>query len=41
MPGTITREWMEAEAEEMVRQGQGRLTGISSEWDYEKNEWKK
>jgi len=41
LPRTITREWQEKELENMVRQRQGPIEGISSHWDYEKGEWKK
>jgi len=40
MPETITREWQEAQLERMIRQRQGPVDGISSNWDYEKNDWK-
>ncbi|KAK2177622.1 hypothetical protein NP493_589g02013 [Ridgeia piscesae] len=40
MPRTITKEWQVAQAERMVKQRQGAVLGISSQWDYEKNEWK-
>ncbi|XP_046562878.1 cytochrome c oxidase subunit 4 isoform 1, mitochondrial-like [Haliotis rubra] len=40
MPSTITREWQEAQVERMLAQGQGRIEGISSSYDYEKGEFK-
>jgi len=39
-PATITQEWMEKNLERMVIQGQGPIEGVSSKWDYEKNQWK-
>ncbi|KAK2172156.1 hypothetical protein NP493_989g02062 [Ridgeia piscesae] len=39
-PRTFTREWQVAQAERMVKQRQGAVLGISSNWDYEKNAWK-
>jgi len=39
-PHTITREWMEANLEMMVKQGQGPITGAASMFDYEKKDWK-
>jgi cytochrome c oxidase subunit 4 len=40
MPETITREWQEAQVERMIKQRQGPVDGISSRWDFEKNDWK-
>lgn len=40
MPHTITREWQEAQLNRMLAQGQGRITGISSKYDFEKGDWK-
>lgn len=40
MPHSITREWQEKQLELMVKQRQGPVGGVSSHWDYEKNEWK-
>ncbi|KAH9515682.1 hypothetical protein Btru_011730 [Bulinus truncatus] len=37
----LTREWQEAMLQRMLDQEQGRISGISSKWDYEKLEWKK
>jgi cytochrome c oxidase subunit 4 len=40
MPETITREWQVAQLELMVKQRQGAVDGVSSNWDYENNRWK-
>jgi len=40
MPHTITEEWMHKNLERMLTQRQGRIEGVSSKWDYEKNQWK-
>jgi len=40
LPHTITAEWQEKQLENMIRQRQGAVEGISSHWDYEKNDWK-
>lgn len=40
MPHTITREWQEAQMNKMLAQGQGRVEGLASKYDYEKGEWK-
>jgi len=40
LPGTFTREWQEKSMERMIMQGQGPITGVSSHWDYEKEDWK-
>jgi len=40
LPHTITKEWQEKQLENMIRQRQGAVEGISSHWDYEKNDWK-
>jgi cytochrome c oxidase subunit 4 len=40
LPETITAEWQEKQLEKMIRQRQGAVEGISSKWDYEKNDWK-
>ena len=40
MPETISAEWQEKQLEKMIRQRQGAVEGISSHWDYEKNDWK-
>jgi len=40
LPETITKEWQEKQLENMIRQRQGAVEGISSNWDYEKNDWK-
>ncbi|XP_064611470.1 cytochrome c oxidase subunit 4 isoform 1, mitochondrial-like [Liolophura sinensis] len=40
MPSTITREWQIDQQRKMISQGQGRVEGIASEWDYSKNTWK-
>jgi len=40
LPETITPEWQEKQVENMIRQRQGAVEGISSNWDYEKNDWK-
>jgi len=40
LPHTITKEWQEKQLENMIRQRQGPVEGISSHWDYEKNDWK-
>jgi len=40
LPITITEEWKERQTEHMVRQGQNPIEGVSSKWDYEKNQWK-
>jgi cytochrome c oxidase subunit 4 len=40
LPETITAEWQEKQLEKMIRQRQGPVEGISSKWDYEKNDWK-
>jgi len=40
IPHTITEEWKKDSVELMVRQRQGHVEGVSSLWDYEKNEWK-
>lgn len=40
MPSTITKEWQIDQQRKMIRQGQGRVEGIASEWDYSKNTWK-
>jgi len=39
-PITITEEWMHANLERMIKQGQGPVEGVASLWDYEKNCWK-
>jgi len=39
-PITITEEWMHANLERMIKQGQGPIEGVSSKWDYENNCWK-
>jgi len=41
LPHTITKEWQEKQLENMIRQRQGAVEGISSHWDYENNDWKK
>lgn len=40
LPETITREWQEKQLENMVKQRQGPVEGVSSRWDYENNRWK-
>lgn len=40
MPYTITREWQEKQMNRMLTQGQGRVEGLASKYDYEKGEWK-
>lgn len=40
MPHTITREWQEKQLENMIKQRQGPIGGVSSHWDYENNRWK-
>jgi cytochrome c oxidase subunit 4 len=40
LPPTITREWQEKQVEYMVKQRQGAVEGIASNWDYENNKWK-
>lgn len=40
LPSTITEEWKEKNLEMMVRQRQGAITGVSSQYDYEKGDWK-
>ncbi|XP_076449922.1 cytochrome c oxidase subunit 4 isoform 1, mitochondrial-like [Babylonia areolata] len=40
MPRTITDEWREAQMNKMLAQGQGRVEGLSSKYDFEKGEWK-
>lgn len=40
LPETITEEWKEKNLEMMIRQRQGPITGVSSQYDYEKMDWK-
>lgn len=40
MPHTITRKWQEDQMNRMLMQGQGRIEGLASKYDYEKGEWK-
>ena len=40
MPHTITREWQENQMNRMLAQGQGRVEGLSSQYNFEKGEWK-
>ncbi|KAL8575898.1 hypothetical protein ACOMHN_027296 [Nucella lapillus] len=40
MPHTITQEWQEKQMNRMLAQGQGRIEGLSSMYDFEKGEWK-
>jgi len=40
MPHTITRQWQEDQLNRMITQGQGRVEGISSKYDFDKGQWK-
>ena len=40
LPGTLSEEHKKDMIERMVAQGQGPITGVSSKWDFEKNQWK-
>jgi len=40
LPSTITPEWQEKQLQRMIIERQGRVEGISSQFDYEKNQWK-
>lgn len=40
LPSTINDEHKRAQVERMVAQGQNPISGVSSKWDYEKNQWK-
>ncbi|CAG5120023.1 unnamed protein product [Candidula unifasciata] len=37
---TLNREWQEHTLQRMLDQNQGAIMGVSSKWDYEKQEWK-
>ncbi|BFZ19615.1 hypothetical protein BsWGS_22654 [Bradybaena similaris] len=37
---TLNPEWQEQSLQRMLDQGQGAIMGVSSKWDYEKQEWK-
>ena len=39
-PKTFTLEHQYGMLERMIAEGQGRVHGVSSEWDYEKGDWK-
>lgn len=40
LPSTVTPEWQKTQLQRMILEGQGRIEGISSHFDYEKNDWK-
>ncbi|XP_014680812.1 PREDICTED: cytochrome c oxidase subunit 4 isoform 1, mitochondrial-like isoform X2 [Priapulus caudatus] len=39
-PHTLSDEWKAASLKRIIDQQQGRIEGLSSNWDYEKKEWK-
>jgi len=41
LPHTMSKEWQEAQLRYNIAIRNGPVTGISSKWDYEKNDWKK
>ncbi|XP_011667242.1 cytochrome c oxidase subunit 4 isoform 1, mitochondrial [Strongylocentrotus purpuratus] len=41
LPHTMSDEWQEAQLRYQIAIRNGPVTGIASQWDYEKNEWKK
>ncbi|XP_071487516.1 cytochrome c oxidase subunit 4 isoform 1, mitochondrial-like [Diadema antillarum] len=41
LPHTMSKEWQEAQLRYNIAIRNGPITGLSSKWDYEKNEWKK
>jgi len=40
MPHTITRQWQEDQMNRMLAQGQGRIEGVASRYNYETGKWK-
>ncbi|XP_064640299.1 cytochrome c oxidase subunit 4 isoform 1, mitochondrial-like [Lineus longissimus] len=40
LPHTITKEWQEDTVKKMIAQRQGAIEGLSSQFDYEKGDWK-
>ncbi|KAJ8042276.1 Cytochrome c oxidase subunit 4 isoform 1, mitochondrial [Holothuria leucospilota] len=41
LPPSMTKEWQEAQLKYNIAIRNNPVTGISSQWDYEKNDWKK
>ncbi|KAG8567277.1 hypothetical protein GDO81_013557 [Engystomops pustulosus] len=41
LPHTLKEEWIEKQIQRMLDMRVGPIEGFSSNWDYEKNEWKK
>lgn len=39
-PRSVAKDWQTAQIENLVRLREGRVTGVSALWDYEKNKWK-
>lgn len=40
-PKSASHEHQARMLERMIAEGQGKITGVSAEWDYEKGDWKK
>ncbi|XP_018411909.1 PREDICTED: cytochrome c oxidase subunit 4 isoform 1, mitochondrial isoform X1 [Nanorana parkeri] len=41
LPHTLQEDWKSMQLQRMLDMQVGRIEGISSKWDYEKNQWKK
>ncbi|KAG9460664.1 hypothetical protein GDO78_020336 [Eleutherodactylus coqui] len=41
LPHTLEEEWVAMQTRRMLDMRIGAIEGLSSKWDYEKNEWKK
>lgn len=41
LPPSMTSEWQEAQLKYNIKIRNNPVTGLASEWDYQKNDWKK